>query len=238
MTSSIREYAIELDGIAQRLGRSWALRGVSLAVPAGDLVAVVGHNGSGKTTLLRVIATLLRATRGAGLVFGYDLHRQSDEVRARCSMLTHGDGLYGDLTAAENLRFAQRMAGDAVDEALIADVLERVDLTRAAEQRVRTFSSGMQRRAALARLLLRRTPLLLLDEPYNSLDPRGRSLVDDLLSEVRARGGAGIVVLHDLEQSGVEFDMTVELNQGRVVRTSRLSRGAAPLDGPRLLVGA
>jgi heme exporter protein A len=223
MTRNSVDFAIELDGVAQRLGRSWALRGISLRIPAGDLVAVVGHNGSGKTTLLRTIATILRPTRGNGRVFGFDLRKQAESVRGCCSMLTHGDGLYGDLTAAENLEFAQRMAGERIDRAMIADALARVDLTHAADQLVRTFSSGMQRRAALARLLMRRTPLLLLDEPYNSLDPRGRGLVDELLLEVRRRGGAGLVVLHDLDQSGVAFDMTVELSQGRVASTRRFA---------------
>lgn len=216
--------AVRLTGIAQRLGRSWALRGITLDIPRGDLVAVVGHNGSGKTTLLRVISTALRPTRGDGSIFGFDLRKEPDEVRARCAMLTHGDGLYGDLTAEENLQFAQRMTGERVDHARIAEILAQVDLTAAARQRVRTFSSGMQRRAALARLLLRRTPLVLLDEPYNSLDPRGRALVDELLTETRARGGVGIVVLHDLEQSGVQFDATIELRQGRVMRVTRVTR--------------
>lgn len=227
MARRIGDFAIELDSVAQRLGRSWALRGVSLEVPAGDLVAVVGHNGSGKTTLLRVIATLLRPTRGDGRIFGFDLRREAHEARARCSMLTHGDGLYGDLTAAENLEFAQRMAGHKVERDAIATALARVDLQHAANQRVRTFSSGMQRRAALARLLLRRTPLVLLDEPYNSLDPRGRGLVDELLLDARSQGGAGIVVLHDLDQSGVDFDMIVELGQGRVLRATRPADRAA-----------
>lgn len=216
-----------LDGVAQRLGRAWALRGVSLRVPAGELVAIVGHNGSGKTTLLRVIATVLRPTRGNGSVFGADLKRQSDQVRAELAMLTHGAGLYGDLSATENLQFAQRMAGQPRNDAAIALVLDRVGLTRAAHERVRTYSSGMQRRASLARLFLRSARLLLLDEPYNSLDPLGGRLVDELLLDARERGGAGLVVLHDLDRSGVSFDRVIEMRDGRVVRVER--RGPKPV---------
>jgi ABC-type multidrug transport system ATPase subunit len=117
------------------------------------------------------------------------------------------------------------MSGEPEDPAAIADALERVGLTHVANERVRTFSSGMQRRVSLARLFLRRARLLLLDEPYNSLDPGGGRLVDDLLNDVRSRGGSGVVVLHDLDRSGVEFDRIVELTRGRVTRiVARMSR--------------
>jgi heme exporter protein A len=208
--------AVDLDEVALRLGRTWALRGVSLQVPPGELVAILGHNGSGKTSLLRVVSTALRPTRGTARVLGYDVVRQANDVREHCAMLTHGAGLYGDLTAAENLEFAQRMGGDPVSRAAIGLALERVGLSHAADQRVRTFSSGMQRRAALARLFLRIPAVLLLDEPYNSLDPQGRLLVDALLRETRARGGLALVVLHDLAQSGVDFSTVVEMKSGRV----------------------
>jgi heme exporter protein A len=216
--------AIALDGIAQRLGRVWALRGVSLAIPPGELVAIVGHNGSGKTTLLRVIATALRATRGRGTIFGADLARDANDIRAMSAMLTHGAGLYGDLSARENLEFAQRMTGDPSDPTVIDHALARVGLTDVADSRVRTFSSGMQRRASLARLFLREPRLLLLDEPYNSLDPRGGGLVDELLTDVRERNGVGLVVLHDFDRAGVEFDRVIELSGGRVTRVDGRAR--------------
>ena len=226
--------AVDFHEVALRLGRTWALRGVSLQVLPGELVAILGHNGSGKTSLLRVISTALRPTRGTARVLGFDVVRQANDVRAACTMLTHGAGLYGDLTAAENLEFAQRMTGEAVSRAAIGAALERVGLSHAADQRIRTFSSGMQRRAALARLFLRRTPVLLLDEPYNSLDPDGRLLVDALLRDVRARGGIGLVVLHDLEQSGADFSTIMEMKNGRVERVFR-----TPVRGDDLLeIGA
>ena len=214
--SAIR--AISIDDLAQRLGGRWVLRGVSLRVDPGECVAVVGHNGSGKTTLLRVLSTVLRPTRGGGTVFGHDLIRDADAVRARCAMLNHGGGLYGDLTAAENLAFAQRMMGERVDPDAIRQALVRVGIAPFANARVRTFSSGMQRRTAVARLYLRAARLLLLDEPYNSLDGDGVALVDELLASVRAENGAAIVVLHDLERTSTEFDRVIELAQGRIVR--------------------
>jgi len=208
--------AISVDDIAQRLGGRWVLRGISLRVDPGECVAVVGHNGSGKTTLLRVLSTVLRPTRGGGTIFGHDLIREADGVRESCAMLNHGGGLYGDLTAAENLAFAQRMMGERVDPAAIHRALERVGIGPFANTRVRTFSSGMQRRTAVARLYLRAARLLLLDEPYNSLDGDGVALVDELLASVRANGGAAVVVLHDLGRTNTEFDRVIEIAQGRI----------------------
>jgi heme exporter protein A len=212
--------AIETADIAQRLGTKWALRGVSLSIDPGELVAVVGHNGSGKTTLLRVLATALRPTRGTGRVFGHDLVRDADAVRGLSAMLAHTGGLYGDLTAAENLAFAQRMNGERVDRGAIRHALTRVGMERFADTRVRTFSSGMQRRTAVARLYLRPARLLLLDEPYNSLDQAGTALIDELLADVRARGGSALVVLHDVQRARTSFDRMIELRQGRVAPRS------------------
>jgi heme exporter protein A len=213
--------AILLKDVAQRLGFRWALRGVTMSVDAGELVAVVGHNGSGKTTLLRVISTAIRPTRGAAHVFGHDLRRDPDSARAELTMLTNGGGLYADLSAAENLAFAQRMATGADDPSAIEGVLQRVGLRETGDARVRTFSSGMQRRLSLARVFLRDARLLLLDEPYNSLDPAGGALVDEVLLETKARNGAALVVLHDLDRSGVLFDRVIELREGRVARMHR-----------------
>lgn len=212
--------AVELSGIAQRLGTRWALRGITLRVEPGELVAIVGHNGSGKTTLLRVVATALRPTRGTGRVFGHDLKADANGARAELSMLTHATGLYDDLTAVENLEFAQAMAGLPRDPAAVQRALERVGLRRDLHGRVRTFSSGMQRRVALARLILNPARLLLLDEPYNSLDAGGVELIDRLLIETRERGGSALVVLHDLERGRAMFDRVIELREGKVVEVS------------------
>ena len=215
--AGVRPPAVELRDIAQRLEGHWALRGLSLRVEPGEVVAVVGHNGSGKTTLLRVIATLLRPTRGEGQVLGHDLRRDPDGVRHAIGMLGHASGLYDDLTAEENLAFALRMLGRTPDPALIRQSLDAVGLGRARGKRVRSYSSGMQRRVSLARLLLRRAPVLLLDEPYNSFDDDGVALVDALLADTRASGGAALVVVHDMERGAATFDRAVTLRYGTIV---------------------
>jgi heme exporter protein A len=207
---------VALHDIAQRLGGRWALRGLDLTVDPGEVVAVIGHNGSGKTTLLRVICTALRPTRGSGNVCGHDLRSNPDAVRGVVAMLAHSGGHYADLTASENLEFAQRMLGGAVDRAAIGAALEWAGLARVSHTRVRNYSSGMKRRLALAALRMRHAPLLLMDEPFNSLDPDGGRLIDELLADTKSRGGAAIVVLHDISRSALTFDRIIELRDGRI----------------------
>lgn len=179
------------------------------------MVGILGHNGSGKSTLLRVIATVLRPTAGQGWVNGHHLLREAVEVRRHIGFLAHLPGLYEDLTAVENLQFACRMLGIA--ESGIAPTLERVGLARASNERVRGYSAGMQRRLALARLILSSPKLLLLDEPYNNFDPQGIELVNDVIEEARDRGGSALVVLHDRRQGEGVLNRILELDRGSIV---------------------
>jgi heme exporter protein A len=205
-----------LEGIAKRFGRKWALRGLTLQVEAGTATALMGHNGSGKTTLLRVLATTLRPTRGSGRVFGHDLLRQGHAIREHVGALYHQPGVYGDLTARENLEFARKMFGGravvGVDEAL-----DRVGLSYARNERAVGFSSGMTRRLALARLVMRPARLLLLDEPYASFDADGIELVNELVREAADRGGMAFIATHDPARSEGIVERVVTLQEGRVV---------------------
>ena len=219
--------AIELDGIAHRFGHRWVLRGASARVAAGELVTLAGRNGSGKTTLLRILATLLRPTRGRAAIAGRDLRDDPDAARRSVGFLAHTSGLYDDLTAAENLRFAARMMGVPADSLAIASALDAVGLGREADERVRTFSSGMQRRLAIARVKLGRPRILLMDEPYNSIDADGIALVNTLLDETRAAGGSALVVMHDLVRGAHLMDRVLELDQGRIVSDTPGAANAA-----------
>jgi heme exporter protein A len=220
-----RPAAVELMDVARRLGSRWALRGVALRVEAGEVVAVVGPNGSGKTTLLRVVATSLSPTRGSGRVFGNDLVRDADAVRETIGLLGHATGLYDDLTVSENLEFAMRMYGTTPSGSLINEALDLVGMLVHARERVRILSSGMRRRVALARLILRRPRLLLLDEPYNTLDTAGVGLVDGIIRDTVRLGGAALVVTHDLDRTDrVAYDRVVTLRNGRVHDSARLQR--------------
>ena len=193
------------------------LRGVDLRLERSEVVALLGRNGSGKTTLLRIVATLLRPTRGGGTVLGHDLLRDTDAVRGQIGFLGHTNGVYPDLTAAENLEFTLRMIGQPVDAHTIGSALEVVGLSSERDTRTREFSAGMQRRLALARFRLLSPALLLLDEPYSSLDPGGAAMLTALIDDTRRRGGAAILVTHDITRARAVADTLVALEDGRLV---------------------
>jgi heme exporter protein A len=224
--------AVALTGIAQRFGLRWAIRGVSLSVPAGEVLAIVGHNGSGKSTLLRIVATALRPSRGTAEVLGLDVTRHAGALRERVALLTHDVALYGDLTAHENLRFAARMLGRPADHATLHRILDQVGLAHVAEERARTFSSGMQRRLSIARLFLRTPDLLLLDEPFNSLDADGVALVTSLVQDTRRRGATVLLVAHDLSRGDIAADRIVAMADGRLVDTAPTPTLTEPLAEP------
>lgn len=210
--------AIVTDGVTRRFGSRWVLRGASLTVAAGEIVGLLGANGSGKSTLLRILATLLRSHGGRALVGGRDTATAADEVRSTVGFLAHAPGLYDDLSARENLMFAAAMLGREPDGPEGVDAqLDRVGLSASATARVRGFSAGMQRRLALARLLLARPRVLLLDEPYSNLDTDGIALMNGVLREVAAGGGAALVVLHETAPAEGLLDRMVRIVDGRIV---------------------
>lgn len=211
---------LELRGIARRFGKRWILRGIDARIDPGEVIALTGRNGTGKTTLLRVCGTLLRPTRGTAMLHGRDAVRDAAWVRDRTGFLAHDAGLYGTLTAAENLEFAQRMCGQPPDRVAIAGALDRVGLKSVATERVRGFSAGMRRRLALARLLLRPPSLLLLDEPYASFDVDGIDLVNAFTKAVAEAGGIALVATHDLARARAVMSRELRIVNGRFTEAS------------------
>jgi heme exporter protein A len=189
--------AISLTGVTRMFGAQPAIIGVSLTVERGEVVLLRGANGAGKSTLLRVVATALSPTYGRGVVLGFDLAGERDEIRRRTDLLTHRTRLYEELSATENLRFGCALYG--IDPALVPGALERVGLAGAAGERVGGFSQGMRQRVAIARTILRQAELLLLDEPYAGLDEAGAALLD---GELAALGGSRtcLVATHEPER--------------------------------------
>jgi heme exporter protein A len=202
--------------VARRFGQRWALRGISLRVEYGEAVALIGANGSGKSTLLRIAATALRPTRGTAFVCGHDVVKEADAVRSLVGMLGHAPGVYEDLTAAENLRFTLQMLGRPAHREAIAESLALAGLAADERERVRGFSAGMQRRLALARLLIQAPRLLLLDEPYSAFDAGGIALVNALIDRTRTQGGAVVLVTHDLARARSVADRWVRLEGGHL----------------------
>ena len=217
------DQAIDARGLGKRFGIRWVLRGVTLVVARGEAAGLLGANGSGKSTVLRVLGTLLRPNAGTATVNGLDIVRDAVGVRGQVGYLAHTPGLYEDLTARENLRFAADMLG--LPHGSIDETLERVGLAPVANDRVRGFSAGMQRRLALARLIMRRSSVLLLDEPYSNLDEDGVTLMNSVILVVIRSGCAALLALHELAPARGILDRTLTLAEGRIMTQQADSAG-------------
>jgi heme exporter protein A len=205
--------AIECRGLARYFGERTALREVTLKVPAGASLAVLGRNGAGKSTLLRILASLLRPHAGEVLIFGEPLPRRAWAVRARLGLLGHEPLLYRELTGRENLDYHARL--HRVPAERVTEVLAAVDMDRRAEDPVRLLSRGMVQRLAIARAVLHRPQLLLLDEPRANLDPGASELVEPLIG--RAAGVTRVLTSHDPRAALAEADLVLALKSGRPV---------------------
>ncbi len=214
---------IQVEGLSKAFGLRVVLRGVSFKVGRGELIALLGANGSGKTTLLRILATLSQPSSGRVLIGGWQLPKESAAVRGQLGVVTHLPLLYDDLSAAENLRLYAELynlpyeRGTAALQARLSDSLARVGLAKRANDRVRTFSRGMQQRLALARAVLHDPAILLLDEPYTGLDAHGSALLDALIAEWQAQGRTIIAALHDLPRAAALCKRALILGGGRLV---------------------
>jgi len=179
-------------------------------------VLLRGPNGAGKTSLLRLCAGLLPLARGTGTVFGLDLVTDREAIRPRVGLLGHRNGLYGDLTVAENVRFWGATVGATTDE--IDAAMDRLGVRgRLADVPVTRLSAGQKRRTALACLVARRAQLWLLDEPHAGLDAAGRDELDAVLHQAVASGATVVLASHELERAGALAHRVVDVVNGTVV---------------------
>ncbi|RLC98262.1 MAG: heme ABC exporter ATP-binding protein CcmA [Chloroflexi bacterium] len=208
---------INVHGLTKSFGPRAALVGVDLGVDAGEFVTLVGPNGAGKTTLLRILATLTKPTKGSVRIAGLDPVKNGEQARRLIGFLSHHTLLYDDLTAEQNLNFYAQMYDLDNASARIADLLEQVRLTARRRDLVRTFSRGMQQRLSVARAVLHRPQVLLLDEPYTGLDPNAAQVLTDLLAELAGEGCTVLLTTHNLERGLALGQRMLVLSQGRVV---------------------
>jgi heme ABC exporter ATP-binding subunit CcmA len=227
------EQLVRVSELRKVFGANVVLDGITLAVHAGEAVALLGPNGAGKTTLLRILATLARPTRGTAVVAGHDCVRDAEAVRSAVGVVAHGVHLYEDLTALENLRFWTALHGVPASTETLTAALAAVDLDRYAAERVRRLSAGMKRRLSIARFLLRRPRVLLLDEPFASLDQQARKWLENHLQEFKALGGAVVMATHSFDRGLAVADRIAILAAGRVALDTPRA-GLAPDEIQRL----
>lgn len=205
---------IAVRGLAKRFGYRWVLRNLDLDVAPGEIVALLGPNGAGKTTLLRILAALTKPSVGTVSVAGARLPDQAQAARARLGLVGHRPMLYADLSASDNLNFFARLY--AVDEGRVGELLEVVGLAGLGRQPVHSFSRGMQQRLSIARALLHRPQVLLLDEAHSSLDQEAAAMLDRLLGELSNQGCTILLASHDLARAGQLASRIAVLAGGRV----------------------
>jgi heme exporter protein A len=206
--------AITVDRVWKFYGDYAALRDISLEIEPGSCTALLGRNGAGKTTLLRIIAGLSRAAKGQVSIFGDDV--RTSKTRYRLGVLGHAIGIYDELSAMENLRLFGRLYDVAnIDEAAMR-WLQKVGLDRVANGLVREFSRGMRQRLAVARAFIHDPQVLLLDEPFTSLDDRAIAVLQSVLRDAVASGKTVLMSTHQLREALELATHVVLINRGRM----------------------
>lgn len=177
--------ALQVRNVARKFGYRYVLKDVSFEVKGGEALLLIGHNGAGKTTLIRVLAGLLKPSAG------------SVNLTGSLGMVAHDSMVYESLSARENLAFYAKLYGGC-EEGRVTELLRTMGLEEHADRRVATYSRGMVQRLTLARALLPDPDLLLLDEPLTALDDAASSMVQSILSELRAQNRAVVLATHQL----------------------------------------
>lgn len=211
--------AILVNGVSHWYGRRQALKEVSFEVRSGEIFILLGPNGGGKSTLFRLLSTLLPLQQGSAEVLGLDLQRRMAEIRARIGVVFQSPSVDRKLTVAENLLHQGHLYGisGADLQNRIATMLERFGLADRRRDRVETLSGGLRRRVELAKGLLHRPRLLLLDEPSTGLDPAARNDMWEYLRELRSGEGVTIVLTTHLLEEADKADRIAILDCGQLV---------------------
>jgi heme exporter protein A len=212
--------AVSVEGVWKFYGDFPALRDISFEIAPGECLALLGRNGAGKTTMLRILAGLGRPARGRVSVFGDE--PRNERARARIGVLGHGIAVYDELSAFENLQLFARLYALRDPARTAMEWLERTDLARVKDSRVREFSRGMRQRLAVARAFLHSPSLLVLDEPFTALDDRAIALLQGLLRAALAEGRTIVMSTHQLREA-------LELATG----VALIDRGRLAHRGPR-----
>ncbi|GIH80353.1 ATP-binding cassette domain-containing protein [Planobispora longispora] len=211
--------AITAEGLVKKYGDVVALDGVDLSVPEGTVLGLLGPNGAGKTTTVRILTTLLKPDAGRATVAGFDVVADAPRLRARIGASGQYAAVDDHLTGAENLEMVGRLyhLGTGRSRQRARELLERFDLTEAADRPVRGYSGGMRRRLDLAGALVAEPPVLFLDEPTTGLDPRARAGMWEVVSELVAGGTTVLLTTQYLEEADRLADAVAVIDHGRVI---------------------
>jgi oleandomycin transport system ATP-binding protein len=231
-------HAVEARGLVKRFGKTQALAGVDLAARTGTVLGVLGPNGAGKTTAVRILATLLRPDAGEATICGYDVVKDSYQVRQLIGLTGQYASVDEGLTGTNNLVMVGRLLGleRKQAKARARELLERFDLSDAASRVVKGYSGGMRRRLDLAASLVGNPRVLYLDEPTTGLDPRSRGEVWDMIRTLVADGVTVLLTTQYLEEADqLAHDITV-IDHGKVIASGTPDELKAKVGGQVLQV--
>ncbi|MEU4213051.1 ATP-binding cassette domain-containing protein [Streptomyces sp. NPDC026206] len=238
---------IDVDGLTKAFGSVTALDNVSLRVPRGSVLGLLGHNGAGKTTLVSILSTLARPTAGRARVAGFDVAQEGLEVRRRIGLTGQYAAVDETLSGRDNLILIARLLGAARAEASVRadELLEIFQLTQAARRRAKTYSGGMRRKLDLAASLVGRPEVIFLDEPTTGLDPVARRDLWKVVQRLVSEGATVLLTTQYLEEADFLADSITVLSKGKVIASgtaeelkSRVGRRSVNLtlrDGKELL---
>jgi ABC-2 type transport system ATP-binding protein len=223
--------AVVVEGLRKRFGDVVALDGIDFEVGRGTVFGLLGPNGAGKTTAVRVLATVLRPDAGRGEVLGHDVVRDAEAVRRRIGLAGQNAAVDPNLTGRENLRMVgilgQMPRADVMPRA--AELLERFDLSSAADRPLRTYSGGMRRRLDIAASLMPRPPVLFLDEPTTGLDLPSRNELWDMIRELVSDGTTVLLTTQYLEEADRLATRIAVVDDGKVIANDTPERLKANL---------
>ena len=209
--------AIRTEGLTKTFGSRLTLRGIDLEVYQGESVVIFGPNGAGKTTLLKVLATIMNPSSGKVFVAGLDSKASPEKARRCIGIVTHHTFLYGNLTAYENLDFYSRLYDVPDRQERIRMLVDMVGMTDRLHHRVATFSRGMQQRISIARSLIHRPSIMLLDEAETGLDRQATSMLWESMITEGEQKRTVILTTHDLERGLEVSERVIILDKGKIV---------------------
>ncbi len=195
------DYVIDVTGLTKRFGSKTVVNGLDMRVKRGEIYGFLGPNGSGKTTFIRMLCGLLKPDGGSGTCLGLDILTQADEIKPQVGYMAQRFSLYEDLTVRENLDFTARMYGLPGRIQVVDECLERMGLTRFADQLAGSLSGGWKQRLALSACTLHKPRLLLLDEPTAGVDPSARRDFWDAVHKLASEGVTALISTHYMDEA-------------------------------------
>jgi len=207
---------IHVHDITKNFGSMTVLDNVNFSVKGGEFLTIVGPNGAGKTTLIKIMATLVNATGGTVEIGGFNVKKSPEKVRGVIGVISHNTYLYNELTAGENLKFFGKMYAIPENDRRVDEVLGETGLSDRKHDRVGTFSRGMKQRLSIARAILHKPSVLLLDEPYTGLDQQASASLESVLNSLTGSGITTIMISHDLKRGLTLSDQVMIIASGTV----------------------